>query len=204
MIRRRFQFSILQCLWFAALVALSLSLCLSEGCGKPWEYVSCVAFLPDGNRLAIETYTGRTINRNLRFYDVDVRQTVEIRDLKNESNSPVIHRHSHPGRRFVAWHPGCTTALRSDGAQFAIGSVDGTLRVGNLDDGRVCETLQASDRLIGAVAYSPDGKMLAVATRPRVILRDIASGRQTTLDSWCSRIRSMAFSEDGALLAVGA
>jgi WD40 repeat protein len=55
---------------------------------------------------------------------------------------------------------------------------------------------------IGAVAYRPDGRMLAVGTFKSVRLVDTATGKTiASLDGEAEQVRSVAFSPDGKLLA---
>ena len=57
---------------------------------------------------------------------------------------------------------------------------------------------------INALAFSPDGKLLAVGTYQRVLLCDPAT--RTVLKTWSGHldtVRSLAFSPDGKLLAAG-
>jgi len=56
---------------------------------------------------------------------------------------------------------------------------------------------------ITALAFSPDGKLLAVGTFKRVLLVELASGNLVrTLDEHGGTINDLAFSNDGKLLAV--
>ena len=146
---------------------------------------------------------GGYTNQNNRFYTVNVRQTVQLHDLRHVRDPRVIHDRSYAGERFVAWRPGCTTATHPDGACVAVGHIDGTLTLHDWTKGRLRETYQLSDRYLGAVAFGPEGKTLAAAQRGIIILQEMASGRQRKFDSWCSRATSIALSKDGTLMAVG-
>ena len=59
----------------------------------------------------------------------------------------------------VAFHPG--------GRQLATGSCDNTAKVWDLDTGREVETLRGHIGYVMALAYSPDGSLLATASGHR-------------------------------------
>src|SRR5713226_4834822 len=55
---------------------------------------------------------------------------------------------------------------------------------------------------VGSLAFSPDGKLLAVGTYKEVDLLDAATGKKlATLSGHADVVRSLAFSRDGKLLA---
>jgi WD40 repeat protein len=57
---------------------------------------------------------------------------------------------------------------------------------------------------VGSIAYSPDGKLLAVGGYKEVRLMDAASGKvSATLGGHADLVRSLAFSPDGKLLVAG-
>ncbi len=65
-------------------------------------------------------------------------------------------------------------------------------------------TLTVGNGLVNALAFSPDGKSMAVDTGNNISLVDIASGKVTaTLEGHTDIILSLAFSPDGKTLASG-
>ncbi|MEX0937740.1 MAG: PQQ-binding-like beta-propeller repeat protein [Pirellulales bacterium] len=113
-----------------------------------------------------------------------------------------------------------------DGATVASVADDMICRVWDVRDGRLLHELRGHDpqtpnhypSMLFACAYSPDGRLLATADKVgRTLVWDLASGQQcAALDApqmytWDPKqrrhsiggIRSLAFSPDGRLLAVG-
>jgi WD40 repeat protein/DNA-binding XRE family transcriptional regulator len=82
---------------------------------------------------------------------------------------------------------------------------DQTLRLWDLTSGACIHTLRGYTSLIKAIAYSPDGHLLADATEEQVIhLWDVDSGHSLrTMGGHNNRIRAIAFSPDGQFLASG-
>ena len=71
-----------------------------------------------------------------------------------------LHTFRHGDRAVcVAFHP--------NGRQLASGSCDNTAKVWDLDTGQEVETLRSHIGYVMAVAYSPDGKLLATGSGNR-------------------------------------
>ena len=83
-------------------------------------------------------------------------------------------------------------------------SLDGDYRTWHLPDGAMIRLgkgrIGDSDR---AVAFSPDGQRLAVASHIGVWLYDVATSRELALLPTSLRVNSLAFSPDGTTLASG-
>jgi WD40 repeat protein/serine/threonine protein kinase len=82
---------------------------------------------------------------------------VTVWDLESKKTLHTFHHGDRPV--CVAFHPG--------GRQLASGSCDNTARVWDLDTGQEVETLGGHIGNVMAVAYSPDGKLLATASGNR-------------------------------------
>ncbi len=100
-----------------------------------------LAFSADGRRLA-----GASLDGGVRVWDI-----------KSEK---LLHTFRHRDRvACVAFHP--------NGKQLASGSCDNTTRVWDLETDREVDTLYGNIGYVMALAYSPDGKLLATASGHR-------------------------------------
>jgi WD40 repeat protein/tetratricopeptide (TPR) repeat protein len=102
-----------------------------------------------------------------------------------------------------------------DGALLASGSRDGTARIWSTETWKAMHTLQNPDRTsyytqtgrgkVEDVAFSPDGKTLALASHEgNVQLWDVATGKlRETLKGHSSAVEAVVFSPDGRTLASG-
>jgi WD40 repeat protein len=96
-----------------------------------------------------------------------------------------------------------TVATSREGELAAWAADDGTRVVWNLKLGK--EVSREKDTLIRSLAFSRDGRVLAVGREDKhVELLDAQTGKQTKrLDPFDGAVTGLAFSVDGALLAVG-
>lgn len=96
-------------------------------------------------------------------------------------------------------------AISPDGQTIASGNVDKTVKIWNLQTGKVIYTLSGHKKEIWAIAISPDGKTLASGSGDKTIkLWDIGSGQLiNTLNGHSDWVLSVAFSPDGKTLASG-
>jgi WD40 repeat protein len=93
-------------------------------------------------------------------------------------------------------------AVRPDGKTFALATPDGVLlgAVGSKDRPRVLERMSQAF----ALAFRPDGKVLAAGGKGQIKLYDVASGRLLrVLRHGKGEVQALAFSPNGALLASG-
>jgi WD40 repeat protein len=105
------------------------------------QMVRDMAFSADGRQVAAALWDG----------------AVMVWDLQSKKTR---HRFSHGDRAMcVAFHP--------NGRQLVSGSCDNTARVWDLDTGQEVEALHGHIGYVSAVAYSPDGKLLATASGNR-------------------------------------
>ncbi len=92
-------------------------------------------------------------------------------------------------------------ALSPDGKQLATTSLDKTVHLWSLPEGKELRVLHGHTES-GAAAFTPDGKTLASAGMDGIRLWNVADGKQRTFIPFSeSRITSMAFSPDGKTLA---
>jgi WD40 repeat protein len=143
--------------------------------------LTCLAFSPDGQRLATSSYHG-----TVRLWDAATRQPI----------------------RPITGKPSCwiwSVAFSPNGKWLASSGQDGTVRLHDATSGRVLRKLRGHRDGVRSVAFSPDSRRLASAGWDQVvILWDPATG--TPLQPFRGHTRpihSVAFSPDGRRLASG-
>jgi WD40 repeat protein len=138
--------------------------------------VLCVAFHPDGQRLASGDNQG-----GLRLWDAAGRE--------------VLSRHAHSA-------PVTAVAFRAGSKQFASASLDGTTKLWHADTGKLLRTLTGHKGHVHALAYSADGKRLATAScNGTVKVWDPDTGKEQLPITAQKLIDTIAFSPDGRRLA---
>lgn len=144
-------------------------------------YVYCVAFAPDGKRLASG---GR--DHEVRLWDPDTGRSLR----RFQGHRETVYR--------IAFSP--------DGKQLSSGSTDGDLRLWDVASGKQIRHFTKHRDGITSVAFSPDGRLLAsCCAEPTLRVWDVETGKQL----WrfdgerYSGINCVIFSPDGKMLAVG-
>ena len=102
-----------------------------------------VAFSPDGSRLAVGSENGIFLYHSARLI---------------------------PLRFFPALTGVVSVAFSPDGQLLASASVDNTVRLWRVADGRLLRTMKGHDRSVTSVAFSPDGRLLASASADKTVL----------------------------------
>jgi WD40 repeat protein/energy-coupling factor transporter ATP-binding protein EcfA2 len=147
-----------------------ISMELPQQSGKQWY---CVAFSPDGRRVAAAGRSG-----------------VHVWDLANPSN-PLTFSGHNGSVRSVAFSP--------DGQRVASASEDRTIRVQDLE-GKDPVILSGHGGSVLGVAFSPDGRLVASAGGDGTV-RLWASGDAAVLQGHKGSVWSVALSPDGQRVA---
>ncbi len=149
--------------------------------------VRCVAFSPDGNKLAAGTDDG----------------VVKILEPETGSEISVLTK-GGSSVWSLAFSPSCLDDP-AGGRWLAAGFFDKTFKIWNIETGKELLAEQGHTAAVTSVAFSPDGKRLATGSfDKKAKIWDAKSGKLLmTLEGHDSWVMSVAFSPDGRWLATG-
>lgn len=190
--------------------------------GTMGEEISCVAFSPDGSRLAsgswdqtitlwsaatgkkLITLVGHTGNVTTIAFSPDGSRLASGSRDETIKLWDVVTGKEHAT---LAGHKSSVTsvAFSPDGSRLASGSSDKTITVWNAAVGKKVQALVGHENTVTSVAFSPDGGRLASGSSDqKVKLWDLATGKEhATLAGHNGWVTSVAFSPDGNRLASG-
>lgn len=181
------------------------------------EPVRVLAFSPDGQTIACSThkrvYLWDAHWRQLRFEQPIAAQSLAFSPDGNTlvaAGEKVVFLSVPEGEQpmTLKGHPGGTTcvAYSPDGEMLATGGMDGVVRIGNLQTRKLVSQLE-HPAPVRALAFSPAGETIATICwgdddqSRHVHLWQVMTGTQIgTLP--CAKEKHLAYSPDGALLAV--
>jgi WD40 repeat protein len=183
--------------------------------------VYCVAFSPDGKRLASssgdgmvkvwDVATGREVWGKSGHAGITIRsvayspdgkllatgsfdKTIKLWDAKTGSELKTLHGHTQSVR---------IIAFSRDGKWLASTGEEGTVIVWNVARAKAVHVLKGHSATVRTVAFSPDGNLLASGSSDETIrIWDRKTGTmKKTLTGHKASVRSVAFSPDGGTLA---
>jgi WD40 repeat protein len=177
----------------AAVWNMSGERAIGEPLGGGTAAITDVAFTPNGRWLVAGQLDGST-----SVYDTATRRVA--RRIDGDSSVSAV-------------------AVRPDGKLFAVGTLDGQLRLFDRETGAAAGApLDVGGGAVWQVAFSPDGRLLAVAVDPNgaagfftqhrqgeVQLWNVDSGRRVgrTIVPGAGSVFALAFNGEGTLLATG-
>lgn len=144
------------------------------------ESVKSLAFSPNGHLIA-----SASEDSTIKLWSIATGQYQ--RTIEEEDNDSV---------KLLAFSPNKRQLISS--------SSENTIRLWDVATGECQQTLKGHSRSIDAIAFSPDGRQLALSSRDAVTLWDATTFRcQWELENTKNWKKSLAFSPDGRHLAVG-
>jgi len=128
---------------------------------------------------------------------------IKVWDVASGDERFTVHGHA----QLAAETPVSTVAFSPDGSRLATAGSDGIVQIRDSATGKVLLTTPKHPEAVQALAFSPDGQLLAEACglfeiRPQITLRDMKTGKEAgVLRGHSGSIYGLAFTPDGKRLA---
>lgn len=150
-------------------------------------YITAIAFSPNG-----KTLVSISSSREIKRWSVESGQ-----ELKSLDEHPV-YINAKPASIDI-------NAISSDGKTLAgVNNFDGTIQLWSAESGEILKTFPERTDYIRAIAFSPDGKILASSNDKIIKMWSTETGQQLkTFVGHTDPVDSITFSPDGKVLAVG-
>jgi RNA polymerase sigma factor (sigma-70 family) len=155
-------------------------------------------FSPDGKSFVV--------NLAAQFHIFDVASGKETGTIANEGSSVISMAVSSDSKLLLAsaFGKSVETKLTDGRTRFSAGKKH-PVCLWDLASGKLLKRVVLPGGGVGPVAFSPDGKLFAVAANEpnRIVLWAVAGGQETRITGFAGSVRSLAFLPDGKHLVSG-
>jgi WD40 repeat protein len=165
-----------------------------------WNYVHCVAYSPNGRTFAsiISVGGGSTLKEGDKILKIwDARNFILLHTLDAGRDWGRFIDYSKDGNMIVSCSYDAYTGSYEKNYN--------TIKIWNIDNGQLIKTIirpyENSFDMVTSIKFSPDNRMLAMATQSQIKIIDINSGKD--IYSQRSDAMSVSFSPDGNYFAYG-
>jgi len=135
---------------------------------------------------------------------MNIEEVAKVTQLEREDLKPKIktyHEKTLKGHEFMVW----SVAWSPNGQYIASGSSDETVRIWDVETGKLVKILESHKNWIRSVAWSPNGQYIASGSSDETVrIWDVETGELVSvLRGHTSEVFSVAWSPDGLRIASG-